>query len=147
MILKCPNCATRFLVDPAVLGPAGRTVRCGACGREWRQEPERPAERSFAAPATAEAPEETSEETRESTDGRRSEAPPARRLPAARRRPRQPRALFSLVLLAAIAVVLLGCYQFRSIIVAYWPDTAPFYDVLDIDAKPHPSIRPATANR
>ena len=135
MILRCPNCATRFLVDPAA-----RTVRCGACGREWRQEPERPAERSFAAPAVAEAPPEGAE-------GRRSAAPPARLLPAARRRPRQPRALFSLVLLAAVAAVLLGCYQFRSIVVAYWPDTAPFYEVLGIDAKPHPAIRPSTAKR
>lgn len=77
----------------------------------------------------------------------RPEPPPARRPPAARRRQRQPRPLFSLLLLAVIVVVLLGCYQFRSIIVAYWPVTAPFYEVLDIDAKPHPAIRPPTANR
>ncbi|MFQ6018562.1 MAG: DUF3426 domain-containing protein [Kiloniellaceae bacterium] len=35
MHLTCPSCATRFLVDPARLGPAGRKVRCGSCGHVW----------------------------------------------------------------------------------------------------------------
>ena len=40
MILTCPNCAARFHVDPAKLGPEGRRVRCSACGHRWLVRPE-----------------------------------------------------------------------------------------------------------
>ena len=136
MILSCPNCSTRFLVDASALGTAGRTVRCGACGHEWRQEPEKPAVHTFAVPAS-----DAGDAERETPD--REEPAPARRSPPARRRRRQPRRLFSLLLLAVIAVVLLGSYQFRSVIVTRWPETARFYESLGIVATPYRSIRQA----
>lgn len=37
MIASCPSCATRFAVDEAKLGPAGRKVKCGKCGHLWLQ--------------------------------------------------------------------------------------------------------------
>lgn len=37
MIISCPNCAASFKVDPAKIGPDGRTVRCGSCGQSWQQ--------------------------------------------------------------------------------------------------------------
>lgn len=40
MILTCPSCATSYSVDEAKLGPAGRTVRCAACGERWMAKPE-----------------------------------------------------------------------------------------------------------
>jgi predicted Zn finger-like uncharacterized protein len=40
MILTCPSCATSYSVDEAKLGPAGRTVRCAACGERWTARPE-----------------------------------------------------------------------------------------------------------
>ncbi len=35
MILECPSCSKKFLVDPRALGASGRTVRCAACKNQW----------------------------------------------------------------------------------------------------------------
>lgn len=37
MIISCPACATRYNIDPAVLGEEGRRVRCANCGHSWIQ--------------------------------------------------------------------------------------------------------------
>lgn len=39
MILTCPACDTSFRVKEGTLGPAGRLVRCSACGHRWRALP------------------------------------------------------------------------------------------------------------
>ena len=35
MLIVCPNCATSYMIEPAALGPAGRTVRCARCKATW----------------------------------------------------------------------------------------------------------------
>lgn len=39
MILECPSCQNRYLVDPRALGAKGRTVRCAKCKYEWYADP------------------------------------------------------------------------------------------------------------
>ena len=42
MILKCPECSTRFLVPDSAFGVKPRRVRCGKCRHEWMAEPPPP---------------------------------------------------------------------------------------------------------
>lgn len=35
MQIVCPNCSARYVVDPAAIGPQGRTVQCFRCGHRW----------------------------------------------------------------------------------------------------------------
>jgi predicted Zn finger-like uncharacterized protein len=35
MLIVCPSCATSYMIDPASLGAAGRTVRCARCKATW----------------------------------------------------------------------------------------------------------------
>ena len=39
MILTCPQCDTRYHVDPGSLGPSGRRVRCSSCHHRWLAQP------------------------------------------------------------------------------------------------------------
>ncbi|MBI5321682.1 MJ0042-type zinc finger domain-containing protein [Bradyrhizobium sp.] len=54
MHIVCPNCTTSFSVNPAALGPAGRTVRCSRCKLTWLARAEDALE--TVAPAMAAAP-------------------------------------------------------------------------------------------
>ena len=35
MLIVCPSCTTSYLIDPASVGPVGRTVRCARCKMTW----------------------------------------------------------------------------------------------------------------
>jgi predicted Zn finger-like uncharacterized protein len=37
MIVTCPSCAVRYLVDARALGAKGRMVRCARCAETWHQ--------------------------------------------------------------------------------------------------------------
>ena len=54
MILTCPNCQTRYVVDPNKLGPSGRSVRCDSCQHSWYQQ----GETENATPTSSEFPNE-----------------------------------------------------------------------------------------
>jgi len=48
MIVTCPECDARFMLNAAVLAPAGRKVRCTKCEHVWLQQPD---EEDLAPPA------------------------------------------------------------------------------------------------
>lgn len=37
MLIACPTCATRYNIDPAIIGASGRKVRCSQCATVWVQ--------------------------------------------------------------------------------------------------------------
>lgn len=37
MIITCPSCSARYVVDPVKIGAAGRTVKCAKCAHAWAQ--------------------------------------------------------------------------------------------------------------
>lgn len=39
MIISCPECRTKFCIDPSALGVGGRTAGCGKCAHIWLQAP------------------------------------------------------------------------------------------------------------
>ena len=39
MFIVCPNCSTKYLVDPAAISVVGRDVRCAKCAHSWFQAP------------------------------------------------------------------------------------------------------------
>jgi predicted Zn finger-like uncharacterized protein len=51
MIVTCPVCNTRYLIDPRSLGVTGRSVRCTQCSHIWMQLPPEDAPRRVDLPA------------------------------------------------------------------------------------------------
>jgi len=90
MILPCPNCSARFLVDPVAIGRDGRRVRCGRCGHTWHQ--------SGVSAETAEQIEQTVPEfvIRPRT--------PGANLPALRPKPRSGGAAWLMLLLLVVVI-------------------------------------------
>ena len=140
MILSCPSCAARFVVDPKALSPAGRRVRCVRCGETWH-------ENAPAGAATAEQPAPPPvEESRPAAPPAPEPAPPAALEPAAEmvapepapipaRKPmppvRQPAmgrtgaawAVLALVVAAAVAALVFA----RDPIASAWPPATKLY--------------------
>ncbi len=114
MILTCPNCGTRFRIDPAALAPGGKMVRCSQCGHRWFAEPPR-TEPVAAGPV----PEPVAEPIPE---------PPAVEAIAARA-PRAPSgaSMVGWLLLLLVVLLLVGLVVGRNEIVAAFPQAATVY--------------------
>jgi predicted Zn finger-like uncharacterized protein len=130
MIITCPNCSTRFLIDPKALGAKGRTVRCRSCEHRWHQAPAEDAaqpagaERAAAQPATTEA----------ATTGA-APAAPIPPPPTASGRARERGGSAALVGWLAVALVVLllaGAVVGRNEVVASFPQTAEVYRKLGL---------------
>ena len=148
MILTCPSCATRYVVDPRSVGAAGRRVRCVKCQHSWHEPPPPPEAMTAAAATATPPPAEGGPADRATPAGRRSDggsaaadpAGPAAaagtedsgsrivNLPALPGRPEVGRAWIGwvLVLLLAAGVVVAGTL-FRDAVVEAFPAAARLY--------------------
>ena len=136
MILTCPACATRYLVDSAAIGEQGRRVRCARCGNSWNQQPEAapPPEPRRATPRPEPSPD------------RPRPIPPGSNLPALRRQERRSTSAawigFAAVLVGLAAATVLG----RERIVAAWPPAKPFYQAVGLWREPQFGLRGIKVN-
>ncbi|MCB1413698.1 MAG: zinc-ribbon domain-containing protein [Xanthobacteraceae bacterium] len=155
MNIVCPNCSTSYAIDPATLGPSGRTVRCARCKETWVAYPEAVAAHAdagprdemppnWAEPADAEphdtpvvdSPSIASDMPRSALDGVttidhapvRDDAPPP---PAARKRRNLRLTLpMACLVMAALSMALV---VWRAEIVRLLPQTARFYRLIGLD--------------
>lgn len=157
MILNCPSCQARYLVNPVQLGGAGRRVQCARCQHVWYQD--RPAEppptpptdqSSDGAPTEASAPSsgtsdllaqgaprpEVTAPTRTQPSSAPSTAldpppppPVSGQLPSTvvLSRSRVPAAFWTLLILLVVAVGLVGVVA-RTDVVRFYPPAIAVYE-------------------
>jgi predicted Zn finger-like uncharacterized protein len=122
MILTCPQCSTRYHIDPAALSAGGRTVRCASCGQRWSVQPpaDTPQIVEFGA-APHEAP-------------RIAVTTPE---PASRR---HPRSLIGWLIAAFVVLLAASAVIGRNEIVADFPASAPIYEMLRLPVVAEPGL-------
>ncbi|MDX2101067.1 MAG: hypothetical protein EAZ99_01285 [Alphaproteobacteria bacterium] len=121
MIVTCPNCASRYLVDPQVLGADGRKVRCANCGHVWHQTPPP----DMAKPVDL-APPVT--EPRPLPEGSNLPAMPEEDAPR-----RRGTMIGWLVFLVVVFGTAAGLIVGRQQVVAAWPPAARLYGLIGLD--------------
>jgi predicted Zn finger-like uncharacterized protein len=145
MILTCPECATRYFVDDDRVGTAGRTVRCAACGANWRAAPEAPLELTAGtepAPMLRSAePVSFGRNEPDATEPAASTAPVTRNFRAKveqKRRVREAAAAGVVWGLMCVGfALLLGCaYLFRVDVVKLYPKAAGAYALVGAPVNP-----------
>jgi len=120
MIVTCPSCSTRYLVDPAALGDSGRTVRCARCGTTWFERPpdDAPQRIDVIPPPTETEP-----------------LPPGSNLPALPRQRRVGGWVGWLALVVVVAGVAAAAILGRERIVAAWPPAERLYAMVGLAAE------------
>ncbi|WP_374444705.1 DUF3426 domain-containing protein [Stella sp.] len=120
MILTCPACDTRYLIDPVSLGSEGRVVRCAHCGHSWHQVPPADSPRRIdllAPPDAGQAPERLD-----------IPVPPS---PAP-----LPNYLPWTILLALLVGIVVVAHFARDSIVDAWPPAAKLYAMVGVRVEP-----------
>lgn len=129
MIVTCPSCSTRYLVDPAAIGPDGRRVKCVRCGHLWRE--------SAVEPVPAATPSEPQPVLVGPASTQSAPAPSAvghiTNLPVVI----TPRRRDGPAVGVALAVLLIGGlagvgYFARDSIVRFWPPAIRLYDTIGV---------------
>jgi predicted Zn finger-like uncharacterized protein len=124
MIVSCPECGTRYLIDGAAIGN-GRRVRCARCAHVWLARPT-----GGAAPAMPGAPAATAAAAPE------SRVTPRFQLPAVPKPRRSPWLIAGWGGLAAVVALLVGILFFgREALTTRWPAAERLYAVLGLGAE------------
>src|SRR5690348_5296930 len=134
MIVVCPQCSTRYLVDPRALGAGGRRVRCAQCANTWHHKPpaEALAELETVAPAPRAEPAARVERVEPQFD-RPALAEPSEpehriQLPALTQPRRRPWLTVAwLVLLVMVGLAAGGAVWERDTVIRAWPPSARLY--------------------
>ncbi len=131
MILACPACSTRFIVDPKAIGASGRMVRCSQCAHTWFQEPAADLPKTVTAAAAAPAFSYDEAESRPIPEGSNLPAMP---------RPKSGGASGASVGWAVLILVLAGLgggfYFGRDRLVQLWPPVAKLYAAVGMPVAP-----------
>ena len=139
MILSCSACSTRFLVDPALLAPKGRMVRCAKCGHQWRQTPSDDLAEDSAEDAATGSLGNPAEDAAPPLEAGPRTIPKGSDLPAFPRKPTRRGGALGWVALAGVVIAVLGAGTVaRDGIVAFWPPAAQLYELagLEIESLP-----------
>jgi predicted Zn finger-like uncharacterized protein len=175
MILTCPKCATRYLVEDSEIRPEGRKVRCSTCGETWRVTAQSAAAESTlealpkpTADSPAEAEREPGVETQDPEVSSLAEitaeaaAPPILEtirteadealivapINTQSRAAGQPKSNLAANLglaIIVIAALVVAAFSFRAEIMRLVPATSGVYGALGLAGKPGPSMRASTA--
>ena len=127
MILTCPECSTRYLVDPRNLGATGRMVRCAGCAHTWHQTPPQEAPPPVDAPRLEVGPADAVEPDTGPRTAGRVQLPA---LPTPRHRS-SGLGWFAYAVLM-IAVIAGGAWWTRAQLVSLWPDLAIYYEMAGV---------------
>lgn len=134
MILTCPECASRYFVDDARIGPDGRKVRCASCGHAWREAapvPQPMEEAAFTLMPAGESPSFAPADVEPvKLRGVRADAAARLRTQAAEKRKTREAAAVGViwaVMGAGFCILAVGAVIFRTDVVRLMPVTAGAY--------------------
>lgn len=126
MLVTCPECTTKYTIDPDALGTVGRKVRCIRCTHVWNLEP--PAEPDAEVPGadSADTPGSRARRRRRAAAAAAAGSPPRKRLATA----------LWLILALLVTGTIGGGVGLRENIVEVWPTARPFYKMVGLKVMP-----------
>jgi predicted Zn finger-like uncharacterized protein len=120
MIVSCPSCTTRYLIDPTALGGEGRRVRCAKCNHIWHERP------------PADMPKRVDVLP---PDDEPKAIPFGSNLPAVVARRRRANRLGWLAVAAAVIIIIVAGLLARGAIVDAWPPAGKLYSAIGLGSE------------